>query len=500
MVNSRTQNINSQWQMPKSTADVRVIRTNLSVSKSQTMRNVSLRTIGICLGLLCLGQQASAQNVGIGTQAPDRLLELEGFGDRYLRIHTTSIGSSIAGLELIRGGEFSATDWQIINDGGDLQFLDGTNNFVTPGQLNLTITPGGNVGIGTDNPASHVHISGNTDQFLTIQKTVSGSGLVGLDLLRANEFSATDWRIVNDGGELQFLDATDNFNSPGDLNMTITQGGNVGIGLESPEAHLHVYGGVMNGTSGGTMLRVGNSTGDFLAFDNNEIAARNGSGLPDLLYLQYWGGNISLCADDDGEVGIGTTNPQAKLHITDGGDADFSGGGQLVLGPTSGANLALDGNEILARNNGAEAPLFLQISGGDVLMTPNENGQVGIGVTSMANMPTDDYLLAVDGKIISEEVRVEMSGSWPDYVFAPDYHLTPLSELETEIQTHGHLPGIPSAQTVESEGFELGDMQRRMMEKIEELTLYMIQADKEIQALKKSNIQLQEQLKALHHE
>ncbi len=101
-------------------------------------------------------------------------------------------------------------------------------------------------------------------------------------------------------------------------------------------------------------------------------------------------------------------------------------------------------------------------------------------------MPSDDYLLAVDGKIISEEVRVELSGSWPDYVFDEDYALLSLEQLEQHIETVGHLPGIPSANTVETEGILLGDMQRVMVEKIEELTLYVIDLQKQIEELKKS--------------
>ena len=352
-----------------------------------------------------------------------------------------------------------------------------------------------NVGIGTTSPDQKLDVEGSGDQFIRLRTTTVSD--VGLELLRLNEFSGTDWKIINDGGVLRFYDGIDNFQTEGDLDMVITQGGNVGIGIESPTAALHVVGSELVNETGDGYFQIGSPTGYHLRFDNNEILARN-SNNPSLLYLQYWSGNLSLCNDNEGRVGIGTTSPQAKLHITDGTDVTFGGGGQLVLGPTNGYNMAFDGNEILARNNGAEAPLFLQISGGDVLMVPNENGQVGIGVTSMANMPSDSYLLAVDGKIISEEVRVELSGSWPDYVFVKDYALMPLDVLEHQISTLGHLPGIPSATTVENEGFELGEMQRRMMEKIEELTLYMIQAKKEIDALKKANAHLEARLLENH--
>ena len=174
----------------------------------------------------------------------------------------------------------------------------------------------------------------------------------------------------------------------------------------------------------------------------------------------------------------------AKLHITDGTDVTLASGGELVLGPTTGANIAMDGNEIQTRSNGAVSSLFMQSEGGDVLLIPNEMGQVGIGVTSAANMPSNDYLLAVDGKIISEEVRVEVSGSWPDYVFDKNYVLTPLYELEDHIATHGHLPGIPTASQVEADGILLGEMQRALLEKVEELTLHVIALQKEIDQLK----------------
>lgn len=340
-----------------------------------------------------------------------------------------------------------------------------------------------NIGMGTINPVSHLHIAGTTDQFLSLHRTNAGSGMVGIDLLRDSEFSATDWRIVNDGGKLKFLDAINNFTGAADLNMTITQSGNVGIGTDEPEAQLHVIGTEFVSDAGDGFFQIGNPLSSHLRFDNNEILARTGDNAA-LLYLQFWGGNLSLCSNDAGRVGIGNLSPQAKLHITDGTDVTLASGGELVLGSTTTANLAMDGNEIQARDNGATAPLFMQASGGDLLLVPNETGQVGIGVTSSATMPSNDYLLAVDGKIISEEVRVEVSGSWPDYVFTKDYMLTPLDVLGKQISEIGHLPGLPSAAQVAAEGILLGEMQRTMLEKIEELTLYVIALQREVDNLK----------------
>ena len=84
--------------------------------------------------------------------------------------------------------------------------------------------------------------------------------------------------------------------------------------------------------------------------------------------------------------------------------------------------------------------------------------------------------------MICEELVVQNSTDWPDYVFADDYDLMPLDELAASIQKHKHLPGIPSAKQIGDNGIPLGQVQKHMMEKIEELTLYLLQQDKRIEA------------------
>jgi hypothetical protein len=95
------------------------------------------------------------------------------------------------------------------------------------------------------------------------------------------------------------------------------------------------------------------------------------------------------------------------------------------------------------------------------------------------------YSLSVDGKIMAEEVTVQNSTAWPDYVFANDYKLMPLDELEASINKNKHLPNIPAAAVVEKEGISLGQMNRKLMEKVEELTLYIIDLNKKNEALTK---------------
>ena len=108
----------------------------------------------------------------------------------------------------------------------------------------------------------------------------------------------------------------------------------------------------------------------------------------------------------------------------------------------------------------------------------HSNGNVGIGTV------TPSYKLSVNGNIRSKEVVVE--SGWADYVFHDDYKLRSLDEVEKYIATHKHLPNIPSAKAIDQEGLQLGDMQKRMMEKIEELTLYLIRQEKKINELQRA--------------
>jgi hypothetical protein len=127
-----------------------------------------------------------------------------------------------------------------------------------------------------------------------------------------------------------------------------------------------------------------------------------------------------------------------------------------------------------------------------IVATSGTSG-VLIGATSLT--PATGYMLNVGGKAISEELKVQLNGSWPDYVFEPDYPMPTLEALENQVMEQKHLPGIPSASQVTAEnGFEVGATQTKLLEKVEELYRYVFDLNKKLNYVVEENARLKAQL------
>ncbi|MAU15624.1 MAG: hypothetical protein CMH48_09930 [Muricauda sp.] len=114
--------------------------------------------------------------------------------------------------------------------------------------------------------------------------------------------------------------------------------------------------------------------------------------------------------------------------------------------------------------------------------TASYSGEVAIGRSTVPS----GYKLAVEGHVRAREMRVDQD-TWPDYVFEKNYRLPSLEEIKKHIEEKGHLPNIPSAEEIQANGLELGEMNKRLLEKIEELTLYILQQEERIKILEKHN-------------
>ncbi|MBI9037240.1 MAG: hypothetical protein JEY97_03835 [Bacteroidales bacterium] len=182
----------------------------------------------------------------------------------------------------------------------------------------------------------------------------------------------------------------------------------------------------------------------------------------------------------DNNIALGSmslySNETGSNNLAIGRHAGFNtlGSGNIFVGHEAG--LYEEGsNKLYISNSSTDTPLIYGDFSSNILSI---NGDVAIGTTFASG-----YKLSVDGKIICEELRVDMQEDWPDYVFKKDYKLMPLDEVEEFINENGHLPNIPSASEMSNSGLEIGETQRLLMEKIEELTLYIIEQQKLIDQL-----------------
>lgn len=327
-------------------------------------------------------------------------------------------------------------------------------------------------------------------------------------------------------------------------------GSRVGIGTASPKQMLHIMSGLdANLTDGTGFVIIGDQDGKNIVLDDNEILARN-DGATSPLHVQARGGRFTVGPDNGINVSIEDNALWAKQNgeaipilFNQGTDAEPDlTSGYLIIGDRLANNVAIDENEIMARNNGETTTLHLQADGGafavqqDALfVTPD--GHVGVGTNDplgisgfgdgcawpCSNLAVSGNIhssgtvatafvwskvgvnignnlisrpdmvaspeLAVDGTIYAREIIVTSEG-WADFVFDDDYDLMPLSEVEAAIQAQGHLPGVPSEAEIVEQGIDLADMNRTLMQKVEELTLYTIEQDKRISQLEQQMAQL----------
>jgi hypothetical protein len=181
----------------------------------------------------------------------------------------------------------------------------------------------------------------------------------------------------------------------------------------------------------------------------------------------------------NGNVGIGTTNPFAKLQVNAEGDPSLaeydSRNGFQIWGTDQVMYMGVCTNKRVSYIQSVdcgtgESTLALNVRGGSVV----------IGATDAKG-----YKLAVAGNMIAEKVVVKLQANWPDYVFDESHNLKSLNEIETYIKENNHLEGVPTASEIAKNGLDVANMNAILLKKVEELTLLMIEQNKTMQELQK---------------
>lgn len=236
--------------------------------------------------------------------------------------------------------------------------------------------------------------------------------------------------------------------------------------------------------------------------NNTFIGKSSGSGsngFGNVFFGAYSGdssiGNGNTFINSAGQESTGNNN----IFIGSGAGEQVIGSNNFIIGRDSGLGQYID-NKLIIETLESSNPL---IWGDFALNQLKFNAQVGIGF-GFGNYPTtaggesvSNYNLFVRGGILTEEVRITLASAWADYVFNKDYKLKPLHEVENFINANGHLPNVPSAKEVKENGIELGEMAKIQQEKIEELTLYVIEQNKINQSQAKEIEELKAQMKIL---
>lgn len=276
-------------------------------------------------------------------------------------------------------------------------------------------------------------------------------------------------------------------------------------GLNSTDKESNTFVGYLAGESNSGSLNCffGYSAGQYAIQGGNVFVGHNSGQNATGGSNTFVGRGSGVFAADGSNVAIGyfagrgtTTIKLGQKNVLLGVNAGnyLIGDGNVFIGANAGAsgdtNPITTSNKLYIANTNTINPLIYGEF--DTRFLKFNANKVGIGYDATNGFgpfptPADvtniaDYKLFVNGNILAKEIRVRTN--WADYVFAADYSLMPLKEVEKFISANGHLPNVPAGAVIEKEGVELGNIVKVQQEKIEELTLYLIEQNKQIEALK----------------
>ena len=389
----------------------------------------------------------------------------------------------------------------------------------------------GRTGINTASPASSLQVIGGA-------RIGTAANYANIDSLTGNlSFAGTSsYRVANNQYAFSaasaplaglYFNAVNlryefrNTSSISMLNIGADATGRVGIGATTPTEKLTVVDPLNDKPYSGIMGVYANNLTQGVGIGYAGIRAIGSNASQDLSINAKNTGNITMQVfGTTGNVGIGAVSPSNKLSVA--GNADITGnvgiGTKSPDAPLQFGNTVGNRKIVLFQASAGDTHLYYGFGinnfamryqvdntlsdhifyAGTSTTTSNELMRIkGTGAVTIGTpTPATGYMLTVAGKLICTEVKVQLQ-PFPDYVFDKNYKLPTLAELENHINIYHRLPGMPGAAEVESNGMEVGKMQGRVVEKVEEATLYILQLNKENEQMKAQLIDLSKALAAL---
>ena len=430
------------------------------------------------------GPTAQFEIAGITAGIPGRLISLFNASGFPMQLNNTD-NSAVASNQILTG---TSDDLLLENmgmvslryDGIEQKWIvSGSNRSATAGiweQTGSNIYFDNNVGIGTDEPDAPLTIQTGLDQAGFSHMTDASTTVVTSEITSIGGSigtSSEDIFSLNAGGEgkvhvwpdgrVVIGDDADPLNFSGN-NISRTTPTEAKLTLETPinsTGWIHIGGQdsiIVSEGIGGVSAAIGTASNHAFRLNTNGV------------------GRLHVLNEGSVVVGTNSQAPVGKFTVhtpnNTNGLVQVGGDGQVIAMRIGGSSATI----------GTMTPHIMRIvANGLGVININPGGDVAIGTPD----PLPGYKLSVNGNIKAKELVIETAG-WPDYVFAKEYKPLSLSALEKFISQHHHLPGIPSAAVVEEKGMAVGEMQKKMMEKIEELTLYIIQQQKLIEELQSS--------------
>lgn len=418
----------------------------------------------------------TAGKVGIGTNTPTTKLHISGDANAVDLLKLQNTNTTYPRAFRIGPGAGAGNIFGIYDDSAHL--------------TRIAIDYNGNVGIGTVSPIAKLQVTNGTviAEGTTGTLSISGAGnrmmwVPYKAAFRAGNVTGTAWDSVNiGGGSVAFGSDT---KASGGLSFAVgglnVASGNFSIAtgvFSSATGDASFSGGLGTVASGYYSVALGYYTKasalNSMAIGDSTIASGS--------YSFCSGGGTSASGAYTNAFGLNTT---AKAYNS------FVLGRYNVVAGDSGSWTATDPLFVIGNGSGTG-------SSRSNAVTVLKNGKTLIGNPGLANFKgtPDGYLLFVQQGILTEKVKVavDTTTNWADFVFDEKYKLKSITELETFVKANKHLPNVPSAQDVVNNGIDVATMDARLLEKIEELSLYIIQQQKEMEEMKREMKGLQEKI------